>query len=109
MRQPHSPGAALMARTPNPIYLDNWELRLPHTQAAIAPEGGLCALHGQIKFTTSRRNGTWSDDLLVLSREGELLRLEDGKLYQLGEPHPSYEAQFPGARERLLKRLPESM
>lgn len=41
----------------------------------------------------------------VVHRKGDLVLTRSGSEYELGEPDPRYEAQYPNAKERLLESL----
>lgn len=89
----------------NPIKLNRWAVVDRSNDPYLAPELrrlSLCGeaenhpVHGTSEITTS----------YIVGREGAAVLTKSGSAYELGEPHPDYEAAFPNAKERLFKTIP---
>lgn len=83
------------------IKLENWEFCVRQGSPYMAPECQQRYFIGDVtghpnfpdgsRVSTSNAVG-WADDCAVT---------EDGNQYELGQPHPDYEAAFPNALERM--------
>lgn len=69
-----------------------------------APETVAYFLRGHIYDHPDHADGTTVETSPIVGAVDGKIRTRSGSLYELGEPHPDYEAAYHGARERLLKR-----
>lgn len=75
--------------------LENWEV-------FYHPIGVGTYLTGKVYGHYRFDNGEQIHTSTVVGAEGELVVTRTGSRVELGEPHPDYEKQYPGAKQRVL-------
>jgi hypothetical protein len=84
------------------VYLiEDW--KLVSCMAAVSPEEAYARIDGNVFNNPNFQEGDPVITSVIEYAEGELICTRSGSKYQLGNPLPSYEEQYPNAKERLLK------
>lgn len=86
------------------MRLENWEL-LTSADEYESPEQRRLALSGDVYGHPVYPDGRRVYTSRIIGLEGESIVTRSGSRYELGEPHPDYEARYPGARARILVAL----
>lgn len=71
----------------------------------LPPEQERLCLHGLVSGHPRCADGREVTTSLIVSRNGNKVVTKSGSEYELGEVDPLYEAMFPNALDRLLRRL----
>ncbi len=89
------------------IRIENWVFFAPNASPYTAPECLKMSLNGEVFRHPKHKDGETLTTSTVrgLGDIPNSVRTNSGTVYILGEPRCDYEAQFPGAKERLLKSL----
>ena len=88
------------------IRIENWSMGSNATPY-MAPEQVCFRLCGQAYFHPRFRDGKVITTSAIIGKRNGLVATRSGSFYELGEPSPDYEKEFPGARQRVLDRLSE--
>ena len=72
------------------------------------PDIGKHCLQGFVHGHQFHTDGKGVTTSRMVGRNGNRVVTKSGSEYELGEPDPAYEAQYPNAKERLLASLPSS-
>ena len=86
--------------------LNNWSLICyggPYTPPELARQ----CLIGESFGHSKHEDGHIVVTSRIKGRCGDLVITKSGSLVELGPPKPTYEAEFPEAKRRLLESLPE--
>lgn len=87
------------------MKLENWSLRGGPNNDGYSS----MLIRGQVFGHDRFSDGSWINTSVVKRVDSNgLVTTENGREYQLGEPEPQYEAQFPNAKERFCRFQPES-
>ncbi len=84
------------------MRLENWSV-FSDANPYQAPELGRKYLQGYVLGHPSFNDGEHVHTTAIVAAEDGVIVTASGSRYELGEVDPGYEAQYPGARERLLK------
>lgn len=87
------------------ILITNWSVT-PENDAYGAPECCTMHLQGNVHGHPRFYSGKFVRTSAIIGKKCGLVVTSSGSEYELGEPDPAYENQFPGARKRLLDSLP---
>lgn len=87
-----------------PLRIEEWSIVAVTPYAA--PEEG-ARIYGRAYGRPNTEDGTWVTTSVVRCVKNGIVYVYSGKQYQLGEPSPEYEKQFPNAKERALASLTE--
>lgn len=85
--------------------IDCWSLTALSCDPYTSPECIGFALVGVVTGHPKRPDGEVVRTSRIVGYNGTGVETASGTVYELGSVDPSYERQFPGARERLLARL----
>lgn len=86
------------------MRIEQWAVVvLPGQSVFMAPECRANALHGFAYGHPRFADGEEITTSALVGVEDGKIRTKSGSVYELGEVDPKYEAEYPGARERILK------
>ena len=80
----------------------NWMVCKGQPERMTTPESRKPVLRGIVYGHEIYEDGSLVTTSSVKGRIGDRLLVASGRLYELGEADPSYEARFPGAKQRVL-------
>ncbi len=83
------------------MKLENWSIVTRITDPYLAPECSI-SLHGVIFDHPYIEDGNVITTSNIVAVEDGLVITRSGSKYNLGDPHPDYEARYPNAKERIL-------
>jgi aspartate 1-decarboxylase len=86
--------------------LEDWSLVDAPDNGLTAPEIRQRALVGIVTGHPNHDDGKRIRTSAIAGKAGEVIYTCSGAVYELGEPHPDYEAKFPGARRRVIDSIP---
>ena len=87
------------------MKLENWSVVSNTGIALVPPEEGPQYLFGVVRGHPHHADGKEVRTSRLVYRNGGGVVTRSGSHYELGEPHPAYEAEYPDARRRLLASL----
>ncbi len=90
-------------------HINNWVVTLDPRKPYDAPENRVEVLGGEVTGHPDHEDGKALVTSAVQSWDpvqGAVITAT-GTAYVLGDPHPQYEKNFPGAKARLIKSLQE--
>lgn len=85
--------------------LENWSFIVRSGDPYTAPELISGQLAGNVYNHPRFKDGEPVVTSLVVKEENGKVVTYSGSRYELGEPNPAYEQQFPDAKNRLMKAL----
>ena len=87
----------------NPIKINRWIIVFPeHISPYTAPELITQHLNGDVVGHPKFEDGKNITTSPIVGSEGIYVKTQSGSLYELIDPHPDYEKQFPDAKNRLF-------
>lgn len=84
------------------MKLENWSVNFLPFDLYIAPEQIKCRASGQVYGNPKFEDGEVITTSRIVKVENGCIVTKSGSFYELGEPHPDYEAAYPNAKERVL-------
>lgn len=90
------------------MKLENWALTPTDRNPYLAPELQSMVLIGEVYGHPRFEEGHHISTSTIVGKRGEVILTRSGSEYELGEPHPDYEAAFPNAKQRALSSIPSS-
>lgn len=87
--------------------LKDWHVTKRTNSPYQAPETGITALSGNVFGHHRFKDGDSITTSEVIAKDGDMVVTMSGSYYALGQPDSEYAKQFPDAKDRLLKSLPD--
>lgn len=86
-----------------PIKLENWCLIYGNVTPFTAPELLIPHLHGTVYQHPLHKDGTVITTSSIFAVKDGFVITRSGSAYELGEPSPEYEKEFPNCKKTLLE------
>lgn len=84
------------------MKLENWSINFSAGDPYTAPEQLACHASGQVYGNPKFEDGTVVSTSRIVDVSDSGVTTKSGSFYELGEPHPDYEAAYPTAKQRVL-------
>jgi hypothetical protein len=88
------------------VRIENWSIGFAQQDPYKAPELHSPRLSGNVYGHPKFDDGTFITTSTVTGNGDGCLFTRTGSRYDLGDPHPDYEAAYPNAKQRALARPP---
>lgn len=86
------------------MKLENWSVTVANVNPYTPPELQAHMLHGEVYGSLKFKDGERVTTTPIVGVNGDRIVTRSGSEYALGKPHPDYEAAFPNAKQRLLRK-----
>ena len=87
------------------MKLENWSICTPKVNPFTAPELIPQCLQGNVYGHPRFRDGEFVISSRIVGIKENLILTYSGSTYELGEPDPDYEDEYPDAKSRVLNSL----
>lgn len=87
------------------MRIENWSIIAGDSNPYLAPEMRRRYIFGNVFGHPKFSDGKSIRTSHIIGIEGQYVLTKSGSRYELGNPHPDYEAKFSDAKKRLFKSL----
>ena len=88
------------------MRIENWSIGTPASDPYTPPEMQVTSLSGTVYGHPRFDDGVNITTSAIVALKGGRIVTRSGSEYELGQPHPEYEAAYPNAKQRALALIP---